>query len=95
MPMDEDLSVFFGTAEFADSVVVGGVTVLAIFDLEAEVVFGEVVTLAPTLRMPAATAPAAADGTVCVIRGENYKVRGTPRLLPPDGATKQLVLVRT
>jgi hypothetical protein len=94
MPMDEDLSVFFNDAEFADTVVVGGLTVQAIFDVESQVVLGEVVTLAPTLRMPASVAPAAANGTVCVVRGVNYSVRGPAQLQPPDGATKLLILTR-
>lgn len=93
MPMTEDLGVFFNSAEFADAVVVGGLTVSAVFDAESQVALGEVVILAPTLLLPAATAPAAADGTVCVVRGLNYRVRQV-LLEPPDGVLKRLVLAK-
>lgn len=94
MPMTEDLGAFFAEADFADSVVIGGLTVSAIFDVESEVVLGEAITLAPTLTLPASVAPAAADGTTVTVRSVAYKVRGPAQLLPPDGALKRLVLVR-
>jgi hypothetical protein len=94
MAMTEDLAAFFAVDDFAEGVTVGGSAVTAIFDVQTQVVLGEVLSLAPTLLMPATTAPAAADGTVCVVRGLNYKVRQV-LLEPPDGALKRLVLVRT
>lgn len=95
MPMTEDLAAFFNEAEFAESVVIGGVTCSAIFDLETQVVLGgDAITLAPTLRLPTATAPAAAEGTACTVRAVAYKVRQV-QLQPPDGATKLLVLTRS
>lgn len=93
MPLTEDLAAFFATDDFADSVTVGGVAVQAIFDVESQVVVGELITLAPTLLLPAASAPAAADGTACVVRSVNYTVRQV-LLEPPDGALKRLVLTR-
>lgn len=93
MPLTEDLSAFFNPAEFAEPVVVGGVTVNAIFDTAAQILLGEVIAAGPVLEMPAAAVPAAADGTACTVRGAAYRVRQVlPK--PPDGAIVQLVLVK-
>ena len=94
MPMTEDLAAYFNEAEFAESVVIGGVTCSAIFDDSTEVVLGEVLTRAPTLLLPTAIAPAAAEGTACTVRGAGYRVRQV-QLVPPDASLKRLVLTRT
>jgi hypothetical protein len=93
MPMTEELTLFFDVGDFAESVTVGGVAVTAIFDTESQVVLGEVLSLAPTLLLPTTTAPAAADGTACTVRGVAYLVRQV-LLDPPDGALKRLVLAK-
>jgi hypothetical protein len=91
MPMSEDLSTFLDVDEFATAVVIGGVTVNALFDVESQVLLGEVVALAPTLLVTADVV--AADGTVCVVNAINYRVRQV-LLEPPDGAFKRLVLAK-
>jgi hypothetical protein len=93
MPFAEDLSPFFAPGGFGDAVVVGGVAVNAIFDIESQVVLGELITIAPTLLMATTAAPSAAAGTDCVIRGQNYSVRQV-LVEPPDGALKRLVLAK-
>lgn len=94
MAMTEDLSAFFADADFAETVTVGAVSLLAIFDVESQVVLGELLTLAPTLLLPASAAPAVADGTACVVRSVNYTVRQVLKE-PPDGALVRLVLARS
>lgn len=93
MPMTEDLGAFFDDAEFAEPVVIGGATVDAIFDIASQVVLGEVVTLAPSLLLPAASVPAVDEGTACIVRAANYLVRQVLQE-PPDGAVVRLVLTR-
>ena len=91
MPMLEDLAAYFNEAEFAESVVIGGVTCSAIVDLDTELQVGEVLDRVMTVQLPTAIAPSAAEGTVCVVRGLNYRVRRV-LLDEPDGSTKHLVL---
>jgi hypothetical protein len=90
--MAEDLSVFFALGDgMAESVVVGGVLVNAIFDQATELVLGEVLGTYPTLLLPAASVPAAVDGTACTVRATAYTVRQV-LAEAPDGALVRLVL---
>ena len=78
-------------ADFGEAVTVNSVAVTAIFNAATELVLGDVLTTVPTLELPATVLSAA--GQICVVRGVSYAVRQV-RDLPPDGAIRQLVLVR-
>lgn len=87
MAFAEDLAPFF--ADFGEAVTVNGVAAVAIFNSASELVLGDVMTLQPTLEVPATVA--AAVGHTCVVRGLGYSVRQVLDQ-PPDGAIRQLVL---
>ena len=75
----------------AEDVVVQGVTVPGIFRSSSEVVLGEMVVLAPTLRLQASAV--AAEGGLCTVRSQPYRIRQVQDL-PPDGRERLLVLAR-
>ena len=85
----EDLRPYF--ADFGEAVTVNAVAARAIFNTSTEVVLGDVLTIAPTLELPATVLAAA--GQACVVRGVTYTVRQVVDL-PPDGVIRQLVLAR-
>jgi len=85
----DNLAPFF--ADFGEAVTVNAVAARAIFNTASDVVLGDVLTTAPTLELPATVSAAA--GQACVVRGVTYAVRQVIDL-PPDGAIRQLVLVR-
>lgn len=89
MALVEDLPVYF--ADFGEAVTVNGAAAVAIFNSASEVVIGDVISLAPSLELPATVA--AAVGQACVVRGITYTVRQVLDQ-PPDGAIRQLVLAR-
>lgn len=84
MAMLEDLSVFFDTAEFADTATLGGVAVTGIFDnafaLGSVGAFGMASTQ-PVLTLATASVPATPVGTTCVVDGTSYVVTAHE----PDG----------
>lgn len=83
----EDLTPFF--ADFGEAVTVQGTAARGIFDTAADVAFGDVITTAPALELPA-TVAAAAGGAV-VVRGVTYTIRQVLDQ-PPDGVLRLLVL---
>lgn len=85
----EDLTPYF--ADFGEAVTVQGVAATGIFDTASDVIFGDVISTAPALQLPATVA--AAEGGTVVVRGTSYKVRQVLDL-PPDGVIRQLVLAR-
>lgn len=85
----EDLTPFF--ADFGEAVTVNAVAARGIFSKAAELVVNDVLTQAVTLELPAAVA--ASSGHACTVRGVSYTIRQVVDL-PPDGAIRQLVLVR-
>ena len=85
----ENLAPYF--ADFGEAVTVNAVAARAIFNTSTEVVLGDVLTIAPTLELPATVLAAA--GQACVVRGVTYTVRQVVDL-PPDGVIRQLVLAR-
>lgn len=91
MATPDDLSPFYNVdTGFAEHVTVQGVpAVPGIFDTASDVVLGEAVVRAPTLRVQAAVV--AADDGLCVVRGSSYRIRAVLEL-PPDGAERLLVL---
>lgn len=91
--MTEDLNAFMSTDEFAETVVVGGASVAALFDVSTELLVGEVLMVAPSLLLPGSAVPAVAEGTACTVRGQAYRVRQV-RQEPPDGALVRLVLAK-
>lgn len=89
---DDDLSTFYDVVNgAAEMVVVQGLQTPAIFRVQSEVVLGEMLVLAPTLRLPATT-PAAESG-ICQVRGQAYRIRQV-QALPPDGRENLLILAR-
>lgn len=92
MAVYEDLAPFYdvvnGDAELCQ---VGGAQVAGIFEVASEVLLGEMLVTAPTLRLPATVVVAERD--TCVIRGRSYLVRNV-RQLPPDGREHLLVLAQ-
>ena len=90
--MVDDLSAFYNVADGdAELVVVKGATVAALFERTSEVVLGDILTVAPTLRLPATSAVGVVDADVCTVRGSAYRVRQV-QALPPDGRELLLVL---
>ena len=88
----DDLAAFYSVADGdAITVTVQGLQGPAIFDNSAQVALGEIIVLAPALRLPA-TVPAA-EGGACTVLGVNYVIRQVLPL-PPDGREQQLVLAR-
>lgn len=93
MAVPEDLAAFYSVA-FGDAehcTVQGVAQVPGIFEVASEVLLGEALVVAPTLRLQATVV--AADGGLCTVRGQSYRIRNV-RLLPPDGREKLLVLAR-
>lgn len=92
MAVPEDLAAFYDVTDGdADLVAVQGVQTPALFENASQVVLGEMLVTAPTLRLPATVA--AAEGGACLVRGVAYTVRQV-QALPPDGREQLLVLVR-
>lgn len=92
MAVAEDLAAFYDTVNGdAEAVLVGGVQTPALFSVASQVVLGEMLTTAPTLRLAATVV--AAEGTACTVRGLPYTVRQVEPL-PPDGREQLLVLRR-
>lgn len=91
--MPEDLAAFydvrFGEAEHCT--VQGVAQVPGIFEVASEVLLGDSLVIAPSLRLQATVA--AADGGQCQVRGQVYTIRNV-RLLPPDGREQLLILAR-
>lgn len=80
MAFDEDVSVFFSTAEFADGVTYNGAAVTGIFDnayFESEGIQGS----QPVFTCPTAFVPNALHGDEMVRSGVTYRVVG----VEPDG----------
>jgi len=90
--VDEDLAAFYDVAHGdAELVTVQGVQTPAIFNVQSEVLLGEMLVVAPLLRLPATVV--AADGGACTVRGQAYVIRQA-QLLPPDGVEQLLVLAK-
>lgn len=90
--MTDDLAAFYDvTTGDAELVTVQGVQTPALFENAAQVLLGEMLVTAPTLRLPATVA--AAEGGACLVRGQTYTIR-TAQPLPPDGREHLLVLVK-
>jgi hypothetical protein len=89
MAFAEDLSPFF--ADFGEAVTVQGAAATGIFDTASDVIFGDVMSVAPALQVPATVA--AAEGGTVVVRSTSYRIRQVVDI-PPDGAIRQLVLAR-
>ena len=89
MAFVEDLSP--SCADFGEAVTVNAVAARGIFSQAAELVLGDVLTQGVALELPATVAASA--GQPCVVRGVAYTIRQVIDL-PPDGAVRQLVLVR-
>jgi hypothetical protein len=88
--MQDDLSAFYNVADGdAELVTVQGVQTPALFELSSQVVLGDQLVTAPTLRLPATVA--AAESGACTVRALPYVIR-TVQLLPPDGRELLLVL---
>lgn len=86
----EDLSAFYDTVDGdAEVVSVQGADVAGIFSTATDVVLGEVLLSAPSIRCPANVV--AAEGGAVTVRGTAYVIRQVQRL-PPDGAEQLLVL---
>lgn len=79
-------------ADFGEAVTVNGAAAVAIVNMASEVVIGDVLTIAPSLELPATVAAVA--GQECVVRSVVYTIRQVIDL-PPDGAVRQLVLARS
>lgn len=75
----------------AEIVIVQGEQATAIFEVSTEVVLSDMLTTAPTLRLPATVS--APPGGYCTVRGQDYVIRNV-QLLPPDGREQLLVLAR-
>lgn len=89
MAFAEDLTPLF--ADFGESVTVQGVSATAIFDTASDVIFGDVISTAPALTLPATVA--AAEGGSAVVRGVTYRIRQVLDQ-PPDGVLRTLVLAQ-
>lgn len=89
MAMTEDLSAFYDPADFGEAFTVDGQAALGIFSTATDVVLGEVLLSAPSVRCPATVV--AAEGSAVTVRGTAYVIRQVQRL-PPDGAEQLLVL---
>ncbi len=63
MPMVEDLSLFFSTAEFAHKALLDGAEVLGIFNGGYSTALGGIATGEPTFTLPTASAPTVAQGS--------------------------------
>lgn len=88
----EDLAAFYDVANGdAELVQVQGLQTPALFNLQSEVLLGELLVVAPSLRLPASVP--AADGGACTVRGQAYVIRQA-QLLPPDGVEQLLVLAK-
>lgn len=87
MAFTEDVTVLF--ADFGEDCTVAGVGTVGIFDTSTDVAFGDVLTQAPALHLPASVA--AAVGDTVVVRGTSYTVRQV-LAQPPDGVVRILVL---
>jgi hypothetical protein len=89
----DDLAAFYDVRNGdAELVTVQGTSAAALFDSASEVLLGEMLVRAPTLRLPATVA--AAGGGACTVRGVSYTIR-TVQALPPDGREHLLVLARS
>lgn len=92
-PIEEDLAAFYDvTNGDAELVTVQGQPAAALFDVATEVVLSDMLTTAPTLRLPATVS--AAGGGACTVRGQAYVIRNV-QLLPPDGREQLLVLAKS
>lgn len=90
----EDLALYFDASlGLAESVSVGGVSTLAIFEDNTQIELGEVIVSAPTALVIAAQVPAAAEGQAVVRGTVTYRIR---RVLPEatDAALVRLVLAK-
>lgn len=87
----DDLAAFYDVVNGdAVLVTVQGVQTPALFDLTSEVALGEMLTTAPTLRLPATVA--AAEGGACSVPGQGGFSILNVQPLPPDGREQLLVL---
>lgn len=80
-----DLAAFFDADDFAETVTVGGVSVLAIFDAPFDMfnaASGTVETSAPKITCKSTDVSAAVHGTTVVARSTTYYVNG----IQNDGA---------
>lgn len=91
--MLENLASFFVNDDFAESIVVDGTTVSAIFDLGSELQLGEVLALGRSVLLPAASVPSVAEGSTVVVRSVTHRVRQVLQE-PPDGLLVRLVLAK-
>ena len=94
MSLPEDLSVFFSTAEFAESVTLNGQPAQAIFDngfALGAVGLAGMAGVQPTLTLPTASVPASPIGVAAVVNATNYLVAAHE----PDGTgVSRLLLER-
>lgn len=94
MAMNEDLSVFLSTAEFAVQVVAGAVSGLGILDMPSEIIAdGVVLTTDYKLTCEASKFGSLLHGDVVIVDGAGYTVRNVA--LIDDGAFCEIMLQKT
>lgn len=74
MAFAENLAPFFNTDDFAETAVVAGITLAAIFDNDYDTGLGIVSGSSPTLRFITAQAPSVAIGDRVTVAGGSYTV---------------------
>lgn len=92
--LGDDLTPFFSTNDFAESVTIGGVGGVGIFNNEFLGVETGAISAGsaePTLTVRAADFPSVARGTSVLVRATNYLVYGPPE---PDGTGVVLLRLR-
>lgn len=91
-----EAALFDPVVGFGTAATLAGAALLAIVDRFSELFDepGGVLTQAPSARVLASAAPAAAAGQAFVADGVTYTVRQVQQM-PPDGAVLRLVLART
>lgn len=88
---EEDLTLFFNTAEFADTATLGGVDVAGIFDDQHVTSSGGMgfASTRPAFTLPAAAAGATPAGKVLVHDGITYKVAA----VDPEGSNRDITVM--
>jgi hypothetical protein len=89
MALVEDVTAYF--ADFGEATTVQGVAAVGIFNKASELQLGDMLTMAPSLELPATVT--AAEGGAVVVRGVSYVIRQVVDQ-PPDGVLRLLVLAR-
>jgi hypothetical protein len=90
----DDAAYFDVGLGFAIAATLAGAALTAIVDKVSDYFDGDLVTQAPSARVLASAAPAAAPGQAFVADSVTYTVRQVLQL-PPDGTVLRLVLARS